>query len=113
MNTLEHLPQKGEKPVTMKQSNITTKKRKNPTSHASKKPNVKEAEKARTKTANSTKDQMRLRILHNMENIISNFTCTTNQSMSHHKSNNSNTCGTTITLDHQPLTIRCCKNEKK
>ena len=49
------------------------------------------------------KDLMRPTILYNMENVIQNITCTTNQSMSHHESNNSNTCGTTSTLDHQPL----------
>ena len=46
---------------------------------------------------------MRPTILHNMENIIQNVTCTTNQSMSHHEPNNSNNCGTTSTLDCQPL----------
>ena len=86
--------------MTIKQSNITTKERKNQTGHISKKPNVKETENTRTKTANSTKDQMRPTILHNMDNIIQNVTCTTNQSMSHHESNNSNTCGTTSSLDH-------------
>ena len=50
INTLEHLPQKGKTPLTLKQSNITTKKRKNQTSHTSKKPNVKEAENTRTHT---------------------------------------------------------------
>ena len=34
---------------------------------------------------------------------MQNVTCTTNQSMLHHESNNSNTCGTISTLDHQPL----------
>ena len=85
INTLEHLPQRGEKPVTIKQSNITTKKRKKQTHHTSKKPNIKGAENARTKTANFTKDQIRPMSLHNIENILQNVTCTTNQSMSHHE----------------------------
>ena len=92
--------------MTIKQLNITTKKEKNQTSYTfkkKKKKNVKEAEDTRTQTANSTKDQMRPTILHNMENIIPNVTCTTNQSMSHHESNNSNTYGTISTLDHQTL----------
>ena len=46
---------------------------------------------------------MRPTTLHNMENIIQNVKCTANQSMSHHESNNPNTCGTTSALDHQPL----------
>ena len=79
--------------MTIKQSNITTNKIKNQTSHTSKKPNVKETGNTRTKTANSTKDQMRPKMLHNMENIIQNVTCTTNQSMAHHEAINSNTCG--------------------
>ena len=54
-------------------------------------------------SSNYTKNQMRPTMLHNMENIIQTVTCTTNQSMAHHETNNSNTCGTTSTLDHQAL----------
>ena len=75
----------------------------NKTCHTSNKPNVKEVENTSTKTANCTKDQMRPKILHNIEDIIQNVSCTTNQSMSHVESNNSNTRGITSTLDHQPL----------
>ena len=70
INTLGHVPQRGEKPVTIKQSNITIKKRKKQSSLTPKIPDVKEAENTRTETANTKKDYMRPTILHNMENII-------------------------------------------
>ena len=87
--------------MTIKQSNITTKEKKEPNKSYLKETKCKGSRSY--KNSNSTKDQMRPTMLHNMENIIQNVTGTTNQSMSHHESKISNTCGTISTLDHQPL----------